>query len=173
MARKAKFLNKPYSAYWHREIPEEDAELTQVGPGTPGEYMRRFWHPFAMVADLKTCRGACGFWARTSCCSATAGGASGSVQHCAHRRTSLEYGRSPSTASAAATTAGSTTWTAASWRRPASPRTARSGTTSVGAYPTREYKGLIFAYMGPPEQEPVFPIYDTFDMPGHRAVPGY
>ena len=37
-----------------------------------------------------------------------------------------------------------------------------------GAYPALEYKGLVFAYMGPPEKKPEFPIYDTMDMPGRR-----
>jgi hypothetical protein len=41
-----------------------------------------------------------------------------------------------------------------------------------GAYPVTEYKGLVFAYMGPPDARPPLPVYDTFDMPGHRAVPG-
>ena len=35
-----------------------------------------------------------------------------------------------------------------------------------GAYPTLEYAGLIFAYLGPPDRRPAFPIYDTFDVPG-------
>ncbi len=28
-----------------------------------------------------------------------------------------------------------------------------------GAYPVREYQGLVFAYMGPPEKEPDFPDF--------------
>ncbi len=41
-----------------------------------------------------------------------------------------------------------------------------------GAYRVREYHGLIFAYLGPPEQTPEFPIYDTFGHPaGNRLVP--
>ena len=35
-----------------------------------------------------------------------------------------------------------------------------------------EYKGMIFAYMGPPELRPEFPIYDSFELPGYRLVPG-
>jgi len=32
---------------------EENARLTQVGPGTPmGELMRRYWHPVAAGAEL-------------------------------------------------------------------------------------------------------------------------
>src|SRR5207248_8473160 len=39
-----------------------------------------------------------------------------------------------------------------------------------GAYPVREYQGLVFAYMGPPDKEPDFPILDTYDLPGYRMV---
>ena len=44
----------PYDAYLRRDVPEEDRELTHVGPGTPcGEYLRRFWHPVGLSADLQ------------------------------------------------------------------------------------------------------------------------
>ena len=39
-----------------------------------------------------------------------------------------------------------------------------------GAYPVHEYQGLVFAYMGPPDRQPDFPILDTFDLPGYRLV---
>ncbi|HEY3117039.1 MAG TPA: Rieske 2Fe-2S domain-containing protein, partial [Chloroflexota bacterium] len=43
-----------YSGYFRRDVPEPDMELTQVGPGTPGgEYLRRFWHPIGLSADLQ------------------------------------------------------------------------------------------------------------------------
>ena len=46
MATKVPFVSTAYSAYHHRERPQEDEELTRVGPGTPcGEYLRRFWQP--------------------------------------------------------------------------------------------------------------------------------
>ena len=46
MTTKASFLTAPYGGYLHNEVPQEDEELTHVGPGTPGgEYLRRFWHP--------------------------------------------------------------------------------------------------------------------------------
>src|ERR671938_84358 len=35
-----------------------------------------------------------------------------------------------------------------------------------GAYPTLEFQGLIFTYMGPPEKRPAFPIYDVYQAPG-------
>ena len=50
----AQLLKEPFSGYYHRDVPEPDKELTEVGPGTPcGEYLRRFWHPVAMTAELK------------------------------------------------------------------------------------------------------------------------
>src|SRR5882724_6746621 len=35
MATRAPFLTQPYGAYYHRDVPNEDEELTHVGPGTP------------------------------------------------------------------------------------------------------------------------------------------
>ena len=47
-------LNTPYSAYYYRDVPQEDEELTHVGPGTPcGEYFRRYWLPVELSAELK------------------------------------------------------------------------------------------------------------------------
>ena len=54
MATRAPFLSTRYGGYYHREIPQEDAELTRIGPGTPcGEYLRRFWQPVTFSDDLK------------------------------------------------------------------------------------------------------------------------
>ena len=43
--------------------------------------------------------------------------------------------------------------------------------TSLGAYPVKEYKGLIFAYLGPIDVMPEFPIYDTLELEGQTMVP--
>jgi phenylpropionate dioxygenase-like ring-hydroxylating dioxygenase large terminal subunit len=40
-----------------------------------------------------------------------------------------------------------------------------------GAYPVRQFGGLVFAYMGPPDKQPPFPLYDTFDLPGLALRP--
>ena len=53
MLTRAPFLNTTYGAYYHRERPTADEELTRVGPGTPcGEYLRRFWQPVAFAREL-------------------------------------------------------------------------------------------------------------------------
>jgi nitrite reductase/ring-hydroxylating ferredoxin subunit len=41
----------------------------------------------------------------------------------------------------------------------------------LGAYPVKEYKGLLFAYMGPMDELPEFPIYDTFNIPDMIMTP--
>jgi|SRR5215469_11435176 len=54
MVPRAPFLKTRFGGYYHRDTPEEDVELTHVGPGTPcGEYMRRFWQPICFSAELR------------------------------------------------------------------------------------------------------------------------
>lgn len=36
-------------------------------------------------------------------------------------------------------------------------------TVRLGAYPTHEFRGLVFAYLGPPQAQPAFPHYDAYD----------
>ena len=40
-----------------------------------------------------------------------------------------------------------------------------------GAYPVVEYQGLMFAYMGPADEKPEFPRYDTTQLPDVELVP--
>jgi nitrite reductase/ring-hydroxylating ferredoxin subunit len=37
--------------------------------------------------------------------------------------------------------------------------------TRLGAYPVKEFRGLVFAYMGPIDEQPPFPHYDAYDLP--------
>jgi hypothetical protein len=54
MATRAPFLTTRFGGYHHRDVPQEDTELTHVGPGTPcGEYFRRFWQPICFSDDLR------------------------------------------------------------------------------------------------------------------------
>jgi len=57
MATRGTFLDKKYGAYGHRNVPQEDKELTHIGAGSPaGEYLRRFWQPVAFTAPrANTC----------------------------------------------------------------------------------------------------------------------
>jgi hypothetical protein len=53
MITRAGYLTTRYGGYLHREVPDEDAELSHVGPCTPcGEYLRRFWQPVCFSDEL-------------------------------------------------------------------------------------------------------------------------
>ena len=40
-----------------------------------------------------------------------------------------------------------------------------------GAYPIHEACGLVFAYLGPPGEQPPFPVYDSLIRPGYHRAP--
>ena len=53
MAPRAPFLPTRYGGYYHRDVPDEDAELTHVGPGRVRRILpRRFWQPVCFTDDL-------------------------------------------------------------------------------------------------------------------------
>jgi hypothetical protein len=60
MATRAAFLTQSYGAYDHRDAPQEDEELTHVGPGTfGGEYLRRSWQLWRSPNGYTICLCAC------------------------------------------------------------------------------------------------------------------
>ncbi len=162
-----------YSAYYHTEGPEDEHELTQVGRGTPcGEYLRRFWHPVGLSAELKDLPKAIRILGEDLVLFRDARGRVGLLElHCSHRGTSLEYG----TIEGRGVRCCYHGWLYAVdgqvLETPGEPAGgAYKDRLYHGAYPTLEYKGLVFAYMGPPDKRPAFPIYDTYDLPGYRVV---
>ena len=94
MTSRAPFLKTAYSGYYHRNRPEEDTELTHVGPGTPGgEYMRRFWQPVIYTEELTDLPVATRILGEDLVVFRDFSGRIGAVEaHCPHRGTSLEYG---------------------------------------------------------------------------------
>ena len=40
-----------------------------------------------------------------------------------------------------------------------------------GAYPVEVFRGIIFAYLGPPAKRPRFPVFDTFHSPNTEMIP--
>jgi phenylpropionate dioxygenase-like ring-hydroxylating dioxygenase large terminal subunit len=94
MVERAPFLTAAYSAYHHRAIPEDDAEMTRVGPGTPGgEYLRRFWQPVILASELGDLPRRLRILGEDLVAFKDKSGAIGVMElHCPHRGTSLEYG---------------------------------------------------------------------------------
>src|SRR5262245_18543005 len=94
MATNVSFVRTTYSAYYHRERPEVEAELTQVGPGTPcGEYLRRFWQPIITLEELQAVPRRVRIMGEDLVVFRDQSGAVGLLElHCPHRGTSLEFG---------------------------------------------------------------------------------
>ena len=162
-----------YSAYYHREVPEEDPELTHVGPGTPcGEYLRRFWHPVGLSSELNDLPRAIRILGEDLVLFRDGQGQVGLLElHCSHRGASLEFG----TVEGHGLRCCYHGWLYGVDGRvldtPGEPPESNiQGRLYHGAYPTHEYNGLVFAYMGPPDKRPEFPIFDAFEVPGYRAV---
>ena len=84
----------PYNGYYHRETPREDAELTHIGPGTPGgELMRRFWQPVCLSQQLSDLPLAIRILGEDLVVFRDKAGQVGLLHRlCSHRGTSLEFG---------------------------------------------------------------------------------
>jgi phenylpropionate dioxygenase-like ring-hydroxylating dioxygenase large terminal subunit len=163
-----------FGAYERRGVPEEDQELTHVGPGTPGgEYLRRYWQPVSLSSNLKDLPVPVMILGEELVLFREGQGRVGLLPlHCSHRGTSLEFGTIERRGIRCCyhgwlyDTAGRVLETPG---EPAdSPLPDR---IHHGAYPTVEYEGLVFAYMGPLAERPAFPTFDTFAMPGYRLRP--
>ena len=174
MTSRSAFLNSPYGAYYHREVPEEDTELTHVGPGTPcGEYLRRFWQPVALLDELRDLPLAIRILDEDLVVFRDGGGQIGVLElHCPHRGTSLEFGQVSERGIRCCYHGWLMAHDGQVLETPGEPSDSTlKDRLRHGAYPTHVYRDIVFAYMGPPEKKPAFPIYDTFEMEGYSARP--
>ena len=157
-----------FRGYYQIRDESEDAELTHTGPGTAcGEYLRRYWQPVVMSEELGELPLLIKILGETLVLFRDKGGRLGLLhRHCAHRGASLEYGI-PAERGIICCYHGwqydiDGTIIAAGSEPANSPICSR---VVQGAYPVREHHGIIFAYLGPPEEIPEFPLYDSEFMP--------
>ena len=160
----------PYSGYFSAPLPapEEDVELTRIGPGTPcGEYMRRFWQPVALSSEITDLPLAVTLLGENLVLFRTRGGSLGLLhRHCVHRGTSLEYGRVEEEGVRCCYHGWLYGVDGRILETPLEPESSPiRRKVCIGAYPVHECRGIVFAYLGPPEHKPEFPVYDTFEMP--------
>jgi len=173
MNERAPFLNRAYSAYHHRERPAEDEELTRVGPGTPcGEYLRRFWQPIVLGSELGELPRRLRILGEDLVAFRDKSGAIGLLElHCPHRGTSLEFGLIADRGIRCCYHGWLFGCDGTIIETPGEPADSTlKDRLFHGAYPVHEYAGLVFAYMGPPQTRPPFPVLDTYDLPGYRLV---
>ena len=171
MPDRAPFLDQPFGAYHHRTVPKEDALLTRTAPDTPcGEYLRRFWQPVAHAAAIKDLPLPIKIMHEDLVLFRDGSGRIGLLQrHCCHRGTSLEFGKIEQRGIRCCYHGWQFDVDGRILDMPSEPE--KSGLKDrlfQGAYPVHEYGGLVFAYMGPPDRRPPFPVYDTFEVPGYH-----
>ncbi len=161
-----------YQGYHQVRDAAEDAELTHIGPSTPcGEYMRRYWQPVAVSSELADLPLLVRILGETLVMFRDGAGRVGLMhRHCAHRGASLEYGIVAERGIICCYHG---------WHYDVDGTLIKAGSEPAdspickrvvqGAYPTHEHNGLIFAYMGPPDERPMFPVYDTEYQPDTQA----
>ena len=163
-----------YNAYNSIRGLTEDPELTHVDRGTPmGDYLRCFWQPIAyeqQVTDLPLKVRALG---EDLVLFRTAKGDYGLVeQRCAHRGASLEYGVISDQGIRCAYHGFHYAPDGTILETGAGAPLANGGKICLGAYPLFIYHSLIFAYMGPPDRKPPFPMLDLYENSNVTVEPG-
>ena len=172
-SKRPPFITKPLSAYHHREVPTEDKYLTHVGPGTPGgEYLRRFWQPVAYSDELKDLPLRVEIMGEELVLFRDGRGEVGLLElHCSHRGTSLEFGLIEEQGIRCCYHGWLFDTVGRILDTPLEPANSTlKDRLCHGAYPVREYSGMVFAYMGPPDKIPELPIFDMFEMPGYTLA---
>jgi phenylpropionate dioxygenase-like ring-hydroxylating dioxygenase large terminal subunit len=172
-SERAPFLAHAFSAYHHRGRPPADDELTRIGPGTPGgEYLRRFWQPVVLSEELREVPRRLRILGEDLVAYRDKGGTVGLLElHCPHRGTSLEFGLVGDRGIRCCYHGWLFDADGTILETPGEPaESTLKDRLFHGAYPVREHGGLVFAYMGPPDKRPDFPILDTYDLPGYRQV---
>ncbi len=170
-----RWATQPYNGYAIRQPLLPDEIFQHVGPTTPaGEYLRRFWHPVAMSSQLDS-----GFPVAIKILGEDLVVFRDLSQrigvlhkHCAHRRASLEFGRIENQGIRCCYHGWHFDIDGTILETPGEPPDSNiRHRICQGAYPTKEFKGLIFAYMGPPDLKPGFPFLDAMQIEGHDLVP--
>lgn len=169
-----------YGGYYTNKTPDHDPELTETGPGTPaGEYLRRFWHPVCMSLELTDTPRFLKIMGEELVAFRDGSGQVGVLHaHCCHRGASLEYGAIQEKGIKCCYHGMVFDVDGACLHVPFPAGEEKEGekyacSIRQGAYKAFERHGLVFAYMGPPDEEPPFPEWEqNFTvMEGDELVP--
>ncbi|MGE0278834.1 MAG: aromatic ring-hydroxylating dioxygenase subunit alpha [Nitrospiraceae bacterium] len=154
-------------------IPKEDATLTHVGIGTPmGELLRRYWQPICLSEELNDLPKAVKILGEELVVFRNKKGVVGVLDaHCAHRGTSLEYGRIEEDGIRCCYHGWYFANDGRCLQQPGEPSTSTYfKEVFQPAYPVREYHGLVFIYMGPPGEQPLLPRYEVLEQENTQVV---
>ncbi len=158
------------------ESAENNKLLTQVGRGTPmGELMRRYWQPFAAASELDN------NWTRRVrllgedlVLFRDRQGRRGLIaEQCPHRRASFAHGIPTQNGIRCPYHGWEFSGQGKCLNQPNEiDNPAFREKVSTPAYPVQELGGLLFAYMGPPDKQPLLPRFDGFVAKGTIRMMG-
>jgi phenylpropionate dioxygenase-like ring-hydroxylating dioxygenase large terminal subunit len=155
------------SAYGRRlRADEADKELLQVGAGTPaGEYLRRFWHPVDTSSNVTTTPKKVRILGEDLILFRDGKGRPGLLEpHCAHRGTSLFYGKVDAEGIRCCYHGWQFDVEGHCLSQPCEPEDGRAKRNIRQPwYPLEERYGLIFAYLGPPAKKPILPRWKVLE----------
>ena len=167
--------SQAYSGYHSAGIPmRHDEELLETSPGTrAGEYLRRFWHPICLSSELTDLPLAVRILGEDLVVFRDKSGHLGALhRHCSHRGTSLEYGIVSERGLRCCYHGWLFDTDGTILETPGEPADSRlKESFRHGAYPAQEYRGLVFAYLGPPQDKPDLPMLDTYQQSEDDLVP--
>jgi 5,5'-dehydrodivanillate O-demethylase len=148
---------------------EQNKLLTAVGPGTPGgELLRRYWHPFAVAAELSEDKpkkrikilGENLVLFRLPAGSGKEAKYGLVDERCSHRRASLYYGFVEEDGLRCAYHGWKYGVEGNCLDQPFEKDPEFKKEVCHKAYPVEQLSGLLFAYLGPPEKKPLLPRWD-------------
>lgn len=153
-----------------RPAPTHRDELTAVGAGTPmGELMRRYWHPVGLASDASDVPRQVRVLGEDLILFRDRQGRPGLVYpHCAHRGSSLYYGRVEERGIRCCYHGWLFDVQGRCLEQPCEPAGGAAHRDKVRQpwYPVEERYGLVWAYLGPPERKPVLPRYEALEQLG-------
>ena len=170
--------SKNYKGYLQSEEPKIDSVLAHIGPGSPcGEFFRRYWHPVSLSSEVGENPIPVKILGEDLVLFRSKNGELGLVhKHCPHRNASLVFGKCENKGIRCCyhgwlfAPDGEILETPGEADDSESAKNIRER-LRLGAYPVIEYKGLIFSYMGPLNEIPEFPLYDSFSIAGITTRP--
>ena len=149
-----------------REAGTWDPELVEVGAGTPsGELLRRYWHPVATSTEVTTRPQEVRILGEDLILYRDRSGTPGLLEpRCCHRGTTLYFGRVEEEGIRCPYHGWLFAADGQCLDQPCEPDRGRNRARYRQPwYPVVEYNGLVFAYLGPADRQPVFPRYDIFE----------
>ena len=166
-----------YCGYHQNQDGIPNEIITHTGPNTLcGNFLRRYWHPFFIASELEDKPTLVKILGEELVLFKDQGGQFGLVhKKCPHRRASMEFGRCEQKGIRCCyhgwlfDVDGTILEIPGEADEDAVIRVKNN--LRLGAYPVIEFKGLLFAYLGPNEEQPPFPHYDAFDIEGMTMTP--